>query len=216
MCFLHFWQFNNLYSFATQYKTAEQFYFCVALSNDRRSVATGCESESEVIIIIITTKLKKNNCFALDTTSLNFGALIRKKRKRFKFLNPPERLKIALYFSVNGKFLLIVLPITTFVALTMLACCCYCCCCKGSGCGECLRHICCCCCCDENPSSFSGTVTYSIPSCKSLIKPEWQVRLNIYSINRLREINYPLKCVYYWESRYSVIVLRCFKPHRST
>ena len=149
---------------------------------------------------------KKNNCFALDTTSLNFGALIRKKRKRFKFLNPPERLKIVLYFSVNGKFLLIALPITTFVALTMLACCCYCCCCKDSGCGECLRHICCCCCCDENPSSFSGTVTYSIPSCKSLIKPEWQVRPNIYSINRLREINYPLKCVYYWESRYCVIV----------
>ena len=71
MCFLHFWQFNNLYGFTTQYKTAKQFYFCVALSNDRRSVATGCESESEVIIIIIlliiiiiiiiiiTTKLKR-------------------------------------------------------------------------------------------------------------------------------------------------------------
>lgn len=53
-----------------------------------------------IIIIAITTKLKKkNNCFALDTTSLNFGALIRKKRKRFKFLNPPERLKLFFIFQ---------------------------------------------------------------------------------------------------------------------
>ncbi|CAH3144860.1 unnamed protein product, partial [Porites lobata] len=62
---------------------------------------------------------------------------------------------------VNGKSLLIAVPVTVFVVLVLLVCCCCCCCCKGKkcrGCGKCLRNIfcCCCCCCDENRSSSSG------------------------------------------------------------
>ena len=212
MCYLHFWQFNNLYSFASQYKT--------------------------VVLLRCSFQWPKVRSDGL----LKFRALLRKRRRVFSskiFHN-----KIVLYFAVNGKFLLIALPIAIFVALTMLGCCCYCCCCKGSACGECLldicccccyccrcigsgcgeclreicscccnccrcigsgcgeclreicscccnccrcirsgcgqclrllRHICCCCCCDKNRSSFSGTVTYLIPSCKSLTKPKIQV-----------------------------------------
>ena len=65
------------------------------------------------------------------------------------------------YFTVNGKSLLIAVPVTVFVVLVLLVCCCCCCCCKGKkcrGCGKCIRNIfcCCCCCCDENRSSSSG------------------------------------------------------------
>lgn len=68
--------------------------------------------------------------------------------------------------SVNGKFLLIALPIAIFVALTMLACCCYCCCCKGSACGECLLDICCCCCnCCRCIGSGCGECLREICSC---------------------------------------------------
>ena len=35
------------------------------------------------------------------------------------------------YFTVNGKSLLIAVPVTVFVVLVLLVCCCCCCCCLG-------------------------------------------------------------------------------------